>query len=521
MNSGIIRNALVCDGTGSKSRCRDLKFENGIITEIGKNLSGGLPEYPADGLLLTPGFIDIHAHSDLSLIAAPDACGKLSQGVTTEISGNCGLSPFPVLTEEVRDHLNSVYRKYGIPVSWNDFSGYVSAVEQRKPAVNFAAFCGYNTLRANFSGYEDSPLTESRIAEMKILLSAMLEQGAAGLSTGLLYVPGKFAPEREICSVASALKGTGKPISTHLRSEGDFLIESVQEAVRIAAAGDNRLQISHLKTALPGNWHKIDRLFQMIRTARKNGCRIHADRYPYVHAQTSLSVILPPPWESMSDAAILNDLRDDLEKQRKLLEKLKKDPPAWERIILCSTAYPEAADHAGSPYLEICTRLKTSPEELCVKLMAADAPGTMAAFGGLSEQNMMRILLDRDVCCGSDDTARPADFSLGKSHPRGFGSFPKFFRIVSETLGTEEAVRKMTSLPAEICNLKDRGILKRGCAADLVLLDPAKFRDRADFRSPHTLADGVEMVFVNGTLSFFDGKVVGHAGCALRIKNRR
>lgn len=287
MNSGMIRNANICDGSGAQPIQADLRFENGIITEIGKSLSAhSFPEFHAENLILSPGFIDIHAHSDLSLAAEPEAFGKISQGITTEVSGNCGLSPFPILTGEVRSHLEKIYQKYHFPITWSDFEGYISAVEQQKPAINFASFCGYNTLRANFTGYENREFPPEKQKKMKELLKKMLSQGAVGLSTGLLYVPGNFASTEELELAASALKNTGKPVSTHLRSEGDSLIEALLEAIKIARSADNRLQISHLKTALPRNWNKIDQLLNTIREAKNNGMTIHADRYPYTHAQT-------------------------------------------------------------------------------------------------------------------------------------------------------------------------------------------------------------------------------------------
>ena len=508
---------MICDGSGAEPFPGDLRFEQGIITEIGSCRSGDLPETDLEGNLLTPGFIDIHAHSDLSLLAAPAAFGKISQGVTTEISGNCGLSPFPVTTPEVKEHLDQIYRKYGVPITWKDYLGYCSAVEQEAPSVNFGSFCGYNTLRANFTGYEDSPFPPEKILEMRSLLSETLSQGALGLSMGLLYVPGKFASEEELNVAASALKGSGKLITAHLRSEGDSLLESVKEMIRIAKNGDSRLQISHLKTALPRNWNKISPLLELIHDEQNNGSILSADRYPYTFAQTSLSVILPPPWDVMSDAAILEDLNLHPEKLPVLTERLRKSPPDWDRIILCSTAYAAAKPFAGKPYLDVCRSLGTEPETLCAELMRSDAPGTMAAFGGLSEENLLRILQEPYVCCGSDETARPEDFSLGQSHPRGFGSFPKFYRLLSPHLGIGETIRKMTSLPAELCGLHRRGLLKKGFAADFAVLDPLRFTDRADFEMPHAPADGVAMVFVNGVLSYTEGRVTGRAGRAVRF----
>ena len=516
INSGIIRGAEICDGSGAEPCRADLAFENGIITEVGTVATKKLPVYHAENLVLAPGFIDIHAHSDLSLAASPEAFGKISQGVTTEVSGNCGLSPFPILNDEVRSHLQKIYQKYHFPISWNDYSGYISVIESRKPAINFASFCGYNTLRANFTGYQDKPFPGEEIKKMRDLLSEMLAQGAVGLSTGLLYVPGKFAKTEELELTASALNGTGKPVSTHLRSEGNFLLEAVEEAIRIAKAADGKLQISHLKTAQAGNWHKINDLINTIQKAEMSGCSIHADRYPYTFAQTSLSVILPPPWDSMTDAAIKEDLNRNSEKQEILIQKLNENPPDWKRIILCSTAHKECALFTGEPFSDICDHLHKTPAQLCTELMVADAPGTMAAFGGLSEENLHRILSEPYVCCGSDETARPVTFEFGVSHPRGFGSFPRFFRFVRTKSSTGEAIRRMTSLPAKICNFSDRGLLRPGFAADLVLFDPETFCDTATFKNPHSPAAGVHSVFVNGVLSFSEGEVIQRAGKGIR-----
>lgn len=518
-NTGLIKGAGICDGTGAEPFPADLYYENGVISEIGIRIQRDVPVFHAENLILAPGFIDIHAHSDLSLAAAPEAFGKISQGVTTEVSGNCGLSPFPILNDEVRFHLQKTYQKYNFPITWDDFSGYTAAIEAERPAINFASFCGYNTLRANFTGYQNTPFSQEDMIKMRELLAEMLAQGAVGLSTGLLYVPGRFADAEELEFIVSVLKGTEKPITMHLRSEGDTLIESVEEAIRIAKAADNKLQISHLKTALPRNWNKIDLLLNTIRAAQKSGCTIHADRYPYTFAQTSLSVILPPPWDNMSDAAIMEDLNKYPEKQEILRRKLKEKSPDWERIILCTTAQKEAAEFSGEQFPDICKALHKEPEELCTELMIADAPGTMAAFGGLSGDNLERILSEPYVCCGSDETARPEDDSLGISHPRGFGSFPKFFQIVKEKAGIGEAIRKMTSLPAKICNFSDRGLLKPGYAADMVLLDPEKFRDHATFKNPHAKATGIHSVFVNGVLSFSNEQVVQRAGMGLKIRH--
>ena len=206
----------------------------------------------------------MHSHSDISLLAAPEAFGKISQGVTTEIVGNCGLSVFPVLSEEVRAHLNELYRDYGEKITWDGLEGYASEMERRGVFVNVASLCGHNTLRANISGYGGRTLAAAELNRMAELLGQALHQGAAGLSTGLLYTPGRFADTAELLHLMSVLKKFDRLYATHLRSEGDQLTEALEEAVFLAKNGSRKLQVSHLKTALPRNWDKLDRVLELI-----------------------------------------------------------------------------------------------------------------------------------------------------------------------------------------------------------------------------------------------------------------
>ena len=517
MNATLIRGGRICDGTGAPAYTADLLIQNDRIAGIGNHLSSGRARIvDAQGLIVAPGFIDVHAHSDLSILAAPEAVGKLSQGITSEISGNCGLSAFPVLTDEVRNHLNTLYQTYGIEIDWKDFHTYTQTVERRKPAINAGFLCGHNTLRANVLGYENRQGTPEDWIRLRELLHDMLEQGALGFSTGLLYIPGKFAPREELLTIAGALRDFGLPYATHLRSEGDELLESIDEALAIARAGSGHLHISHLKTALPRNWYKLDAVFDAIEAARRSGLQITGDRYPYTRSQTSLSVILPPPYDKMTDAAIREILKDDPEKTALLTRSLEEHPPAWERIILCSTAVREAQAVLGRTMQEAADALRTTPAILCTDLMRRDAPGTMASFSGLSEGNLKRIIAKPYICCGTDETARPLHFEFGRSHPRGFGSFPRFIRQAQKELPLEEVIRKVTLFPAEVFHLRDRGRIACGAVADLVLFDQERLSDSADFASPHTVSAGIFQVYVNGTLSYENREVTARAGKILK-----
>ncbi len=513
--SFCIRSARIYDGSGGEPYLADLLIRNDRIAQIGELSSFCGPSLNADGLSLAPGFIDVHAHSDLSLLAAPEAFGKISQGITTEISGNCGLSAFPVRTPEVRDHLNSIYAQYDVPVSWSDFRTYSDALSFCSPAVNVMSLCGHNTLRANLLGYQDSPGSRNDSLAMKHLLAEMLEQGAAGFSTGLLYIPGKFASKAELQTIASALKPFDLPHATHLRSEGASLLESIEEAIDISSAGSNRLQLSHLKTARPENWWKIDSVFDAIERAQKNGMNICADRYPYTYAQTSLSVMLPAPYDSMSDRSISEALRSSPESCR-TLELALRSETRWDEIILCTSSCAWARLCFGMTMRDAARQLSVSPAALTVRLMREDAPGTMAAFGGLSPENLDRILDRPYVCCGSDETARPQDERIGRSHPRGFGSFPRFLNLVKKRHTLSEALRRVTSLPAAIFRIPDRGLLRPGFFADLVLFRESALTDCSTFSAPHTPCAGISGVWVNGVLAYDGSGVVARPGRVIR-----
>lgn len=509
----VICGALLCDGTGSAPFSADLFLADDRIVKIGTGSRTCFDEIHAEGLLVCPGFVDVHAHSDLSLLAAPDAFGKISQGVTTEISGNCGLSPFPV-TDRNREKLSHTWKSYGIDLTWTDFSGYADRLEKASPAVNAALLCGHNSLRSAVLGYGDEPVTETALTEMKDLLKKMIGQGALGLSTGLLYVPGKFAKTDELQELMSVLKETDALYATHLRNEGDTLLEALEEAILLAQYGSGKLQISHLKTALQRNWHKIDALFDTIDRAKRAGVQVTADRYPYTYGQTNLSVILPPPYDRMPDARITGTLKEDDAACAALERDLEKED-RWDQIILTGTD-----GLSGLTVTQAAEKMGVTPARLVVELVRKDSAGTLAAFGGMSEENMTRIIARDDVFCGTDETARPRDFSIGRSHPRGFGAFPEFLkRNLENGLPLGQIIRRMTGAPAEKFGLKDRGVLREGAFADLVLIDLKKLCARSSFADPHAPTDGIEKVFVNGVLSYADGRVIARAGRVLRNAN--
>lgn len=514
MKTLLIKNSIIYDGSGAPPIPANVLVRAGRIVSVGQETPGSDIEIDATGMALTPGFIDVHGHSDISIIVAPEAKSKIAQGITTEISGNCGLSPFPV-NKLNREHLNQLYENYNCPIKWSDFDGYCRVVESRNPALNMVPLCGHNTLRAAVNGYHDNKLSPQQITEATSLLQTQLEQGVAGFSSGLLYTPGCFSDNAEINALLTTLAPFARPYATHLRSEGNQLIEAIEEAINsCTTAGQPHLHISHFKTSGKKNWNKLDSALKLIHNAP---LRITADRYPYTESMTQLSIILPDYLSSMTNEKLSDYLQSELNSNA-LTDELRKYPTErWQTCRLVSTSAPCFKTMHGKFLAEF-----NDPAAVCVEIWRTDRSGAMAAFSAMSPDNLNRILQLDFVACGSDESARPLDHRFGVSHPRGFGSFPEFFRLLNGILPQEEIVRRMTSLPASIFNLTGRGMIKPGYQADLVLLDWPEYNSNADFSVPHRLASGVKLVLVNGIPAYGEAAPtpIIRAGKILKPKNK-
>jgi len=496
-------NIWVADGTGGEPYRATVLTDGPFIASVEREKVAGISAadtVDGGGLILAPGFIDAHGHSDISLIAAPKAESKVTQGITTEIAGNCGLSAFPI-TRLNRDHLEELYANYGQALEWTSIRSYMTHLRDRRPAMRLVCLCGHNTLRAAVAGYGKGDLSEAQLAEMERLLDRELAAGAPGLSTGLLYVPGKFADRNELVRLLKVVAARDGVYATHLRSEGDRLLESLAETLEyVRLAGVKRVQISHFKTAGKDNWSKLSPALKLMEDARTDGIAVTVDRYPYTESMTQLSVILPPPWDDMDDVEIQKMLRDPDTRARLTAElRQSRAPEYWERVRLASSAAPEWKGKCGRPIAE----LGGDPAATVIGILAADTASACGAFRGMSETNLDRILA-LDFCMpGSDGNALPADGSFGASHPRAFGAVAKFIRRRLDASGTiGDAVRRATSLPAGVFKLADRGTIVPGYAADLVLFDPDTIDSAADFSSPRRPASGIAMTVRGGETVF-------------------
>ncbi len=511
----ILRGGTVVDGLGGEGVRTDVGIAGDRIAALGDlSKATAANDFNAAGRLVCPGFIDVHTHSDAYLLIEPGAPSKIRQGVTTEITGNCGASAAPRWPGYT---MPSDWLEQKYPSDWHSVAEYRDLLAAQKPAVNSAMLIGHRAIRAAVMGIEPRAATPDEITKMQKLLDAALEEGGAGLSTGLVYAPAMHAQSEEIQALAKVVARRGGIYATHMRSEGGMLLEAIEEALDVARASGVRLQISHLKTAGRVNWPKLAAALEKIRAARKAGVEVASDRYPYTASCTDLDVILPTWAAQGGRAAILTRLRDPAERAKIRAEMAAaRDDRYWENVWVGSTRHPDNAPFTGKPIAVAAAAWKLHPLDAALRFMETDELFTGGIFFGMSEENMWRILAEPWVMIGSDASIRApwGPLSHDHPHPRAYGTFGRFLRAAldGKTVGVGEAIRKMTSLPAAHFRLNGRGELRAGAFADVLVLDSKTFRDRATYEKPHQFCDGVSAVWVNGTLTFRDGKDTGAHG---------
>ena len=518
----IIKNGHVVDGTGSPTRIMDIAISNDRIVEMGDLSSAQASEIiDAAGQVVAPGFIDAHAHSDTYLLIEPDAPSKLTQGITTEINGQCGGSSAPRLGKArlPSDWASRFYpsakgdKSQEPGPTWSTVAEYRELFEQVVPAINTVQFIGHNTLRAGVMGYEPREANAEEIKEMQRRLEQALAEGGWGLTTGLLYQPGKYANSLEIETLAGTAAHAGGMYASHIRSEGDGLLESVEEVLHLVEKTGIHAQISHLKTSGPTNWHKIDTLLATLTQAREKGFCVHADRYPYLASGTDLDIVLPE-WASAGGRnKILATLRDPA--TRATLEaELDATDRDWSRAMIGGGWTPEVRAVSGLTVTEAAKQFGLSIGQTLCRIIDADETRTGAFFFGMCEDNLLQILAQPWIMPGSDASLRAPWGVLGEDHPhpRAYGTMPKFLTMLTSQLGLslEKTIRRMTSLPATAFGIRDRGLLRVGAYADIVIFLREAFKDSATYSSPHQFSTGMRHVFVNGSHPFQEGRFTGH-----------
>lgn len=503
----IFERASVCDGSGRPLYVADVAIFEDRIALIGQlSERDARRRIACDGLALSPGFIDIHSHSDEHWLIDDATSGKILQGVTTEIGGNCGSSVAP-LRGYARDRKVQDLKHLRLEPEWSTFDEFFTEVERRGVALNVASLVGLGTTRACISGPEDRRLERSEIATQERLVREAIEEGAVGVSSGLIYEPGRYAGLDELVSASRAAREAGAPMyASHIRDEGDRLVEAVDEALEIGARADVMVQLSHHKAAWRRNWGKVNRTLERVDRARSAGRAVACDVYPYVAMWTDLDTILPDDVRAGGPEETLRRLADPQTATAVLLAlRLRFDENEWSDMLVTDVRSERNAELAGLRIDEIAERRRTTPARAALDLLREERLAVQCAFFAMDEEDVATVL-SADFCAVASD-ASTRGFSgvtaYGVPHPRAFGCFPRVFRRfvrARKTLAVEEAVRRMTSLPASLFGLRNRGTVAEGAYADLVVFDPQTIGDRATYERPFVPPEGISYVAVNGQL---------------------
>lgn len=462
-------NVKLIDGRNFYGESKNVVVENGIIAEFSDFIPQGTEVIDGKNKYLSPAWIDVHGHSDLSVFELEDGGTRRRGGFGIEIAGNCGLSPFP-LTALNRENLSKVYENYHTPLCWESYSEYFSALRAKQRGFELFSFCGHNSLHAAVMGYDDKNYAADDLKKMTLLLDETLEQGTLGLSLGLLYSPGRFASENELELLFECCAKHQKIVSAHLRSEGDFLLESIVEMFELCRrSGLHDFHISHLKTAKAANFHKIDELFELLDRAEKDyGVNVTFDRYPFTQSMTQLSVIGPEKYLSVPDRSIMEQLKNPDEKADFL--KYLADLPSekWEKTILAKCGIERFRKFCGMTFADIGRHFGAAPAEIALEMIAEDSISTCAAFDTLSEENMLRIICDKRCFCGSDETAAKLDGQW--IMPRNQFSGVRTIELqLASGISLSDIIAKLTHLAAARFNLPVSSELRVGCRADFTL----------------------------------------------------
>lgn len=501
MDKILIKNVKLLDGVNYFGEPYSLIVCGGEIAEICDEplLSENNFNKIIDGenCFLTPTFVDVHSHSDISVLSPFELASKKLSGFGAEIVGNCGLSCFPVSCKNI-DNLKKIYKKYPIEINWETFADYQKIVQQNLTKTEIYSLVGHNTLHSAVATYENRAVSVDEIKLMQNLLAQSLEAGALGLSLGLLYSPGRFAEPQEVIELFKTVAEYEKTVCVHLKSEGDYLLESLMEMLDFSRQANlHNLHISHLKTGGEANFYKIDSLMEIIEKApQTHGVYVTFDRYPFCQSLTQLSVAGPEKFLSVPDSRIMEILQNsDIECQNFLDYLKRKEETYFNKITLVATELVDYKKFAGENLVNIALKTNQSVENLILTLVKYDSINALAAFESMSEVNMRRIISHPLCMLGSDETARPLDFSLGSSHVRNFGSVSEFIKILCQ-LDCDKSfiIKKLSSLPCQRFSLHRLGELKKKYKAKFNLIDFDKIKTNADFANPHQVSDGVKIL---------------------------
>jgi N-acyl-D-amino-acid deacylase len=514
----VLQNGRLVDGTGNPWFFGDVGIKDGTIVEVGRVRQRGREKIDAGSRVVSPGFIDGHCHSDLMVLDDPGSEIKLQQGVTTEVVGNCGMTPAPFAPQYLdllRTYIEPVLGNTGQGWRWETVEQYFDALLEAGPSENVATYVGHGTLRIAVMGFENRPASGEELERMKRLLEESLQAGAIGLSLGLMYAPGSYTPSTELAELCSVLSRYDGLLATHIRGEGNSLIPSIEEVIWIAERSGVPLQISHLKAAGGANWGNVARAMELIEDARSRGLDVTCDVYPYTAGSTSLTTLLPP-WAleggvsqtlaRLGDSASREKIKAELREEQDDWDNLVAST-GWDSVYISSLSRDHDANLAGKNILEVSESRGIDPEDCMMDLLLGQDGKVSIVFFHMAGSDVEQVIRWGRALIASDSLHDQAE----KPHPRLYGTFPHVLaRYVREKklLSLEEAIRKMTSFPASRFKLGKRGLIAPGYAADLVVFDPEKIADTATYEDPKHFPEGISHVLVNGAKAVESGALL-------------
>ncbi len=515
----VIRNGHIIDGTGSPWYSGDIGIRNGRIAEIGSLANAPARRViDAAGLVAAPGFIDMLGQSELSILVDPHVPSKIFQGITTEITGEGGsIAP---LNQRILAADREGFEHYGITPDWTTFAGYFRRLERQGIGINLASYVGATQVRRLVLGEANRAPNAAELERMKDLVDQAMQDGAMGVSTSLQYAPAPYASTEELIALAAEASKLGGIYATHMRSEGDAIDAALDETFRIGREAHIPVEIWHLKVAGKQNWGRMPEVVERIDKARASGVDVEADTYAYPAWFNTFSAFIPPWAHEGGDEKMIARLKDPATRAR-IREQMESDRKGWDNewleipgpqaILVCVVQNPKLLKYQGKTIAEIAQSEGKDPLNTIFDLLIEDPAISVAVFG-MSEQDIAYALKQPWVSIDNDSQGTSPNGLLGREHPhpRAYGTFPRILRKYvreDKLLTLPDAIRKFSALPAQRMRLTDRGVLKQGMWADIVVFDPNRIRDVATFEKPNQLSIGMEYVLVNGVPVIAGGKM--------------
>ncbi|MBV8205553.1 MAG: D-aminoacylase [Acidobacteria bacterium] len=515
----LIANGRIVDGTGSPWYSGDVGIRDGRIAAIG-SLAGSAARRTIDahGMVVAPGFIDMLGQSELTILVNPHLPSKIFQGITTEITGEGG-SAAP-LNDRIIAGNSLTYQHYQIAADWHDLAGYFARLEKQGMGINLGTYVGATQVRRVVIGDDDRAPTTAELGQMKDLVRTAMKQGAMGVSTSLQYAPAPYASTEELIALASEAARFGGIYATHMRNEGDYVLQAIDEAVRIGREAHIPVEIWHIKAAGKKNWGRMPEIVAKVNAARAAGTDITADTYAYTAWFNDMSAFIPPWAHDGGTGRLIERLKDPAQRARirkDMLDPAGKWDNEWQEIpdpgavLIAVVQNPRLLPLEGKRLDAIAKERGDDPIDTLMDILVEDQGFTYCAVFGMSEPDVVLALQQPWVSVDNDSQGTAPDGLLGKEHPhpRAYGTFPRILHKYvhdEHKLTLEDAIRKFTALPAQRMRLADRGVLKTGMWADVVVFNPDQVRDLATFDHPNQLSTGMEYVLVNGTPVIEAGK---------------